>query len=75
VIATAEAPPAEMTGEPADRLIARVLHRAHGSMEARDKPDAARAILGVAHSFADELAARDPRFDRVQFIKEVTEEL
>jgi hypothetical protein len=30
------------------------------------------AILHVAHSFADELAASDPRFDRLQFIKDVT---
>ena len=43
-------------------------------MEAFGAPSEARAILHVAHSFADELAALDPRFDRLQFIKDVTED-
>ena len=60
--------------EAVDQLIARVLGRAHRTMEALDSPSEARAILHVAHSFADELATLDPRFDRVQFIKEITED-
>jgi hypothetical protein len=70
------APPApvETPHETVDELIARVLSRAHRTMEARNAPDEARAVLHVAHSFADELAALDPRFDRLQFIKDVTED-
>jgi hypothetical protein len=63
----------ERDPEAVDQLIARVLSRAHRTMEARDVPSEARAILHVAHSFADELATLDPRFDRLQFIKDVTE--
>jgi hypothetical protein len=58
--------------EAVDQLIARVLGRAHRTMDALSSPSEARAILHVAHSFADELAAADPRFDRLQFIKDVT---
>jgi hypothetical protein len=43
-------------------------------MEARDAPDEARAVLHIAQSFADELAILDPRFDRMQFIKDATED-
>ena len=73
------APPApatapEMDPEAVDQLIARVLGRAHRTMEALDAPDEARAILYAAHSFADELATLDPRFDRLQFIKDITED-
>jgi hypothetical protein len=70
------APPApiETPHETVDELIARVLRRAHRTMEARNAPDEARAVLHVAHSFADELATLDPRFDRLQFIKDVTED-
>jgi len=50
-----------------------VLRRAHRSSEALNAPDEARAILHVAQSFADELTVANPRFDRVQFIKDVTE--
>ena len=64
----------EVDREAVDQLIARVLSRAHRTMEALDAPSEARAILHVAHSFADELAASDPRFDRVRFIREVTED-
>jgi hypothetical protein len=70
------APPApvETPHETVDELIARVLSRARRTMEARNSPDEARAILHVAHSFADEVATLDPRFDRLQFIKEVMED-
>jgi hypothetical protein len=60
--------------EAVDQLIARVLSRAHRTTEARGAPDEARAVLHVARSFADELAFLDPRFDRLQFIKDVTED-
>jgi hypothetical protein len=66
--------PVETPHETADELIARVLSRAHQTMEARNAPDEARAVLHVAHSFADELATLDPRFDRLQFIEDVTED-
>jgi hypothetical protein len=52
-----------------ERMIARVLRRAHGHAE----PDDARAILDVAHSFADEIAAADPQFDRLPFIEAAVE--
>jgi hypothetical protein len=45
--------------EAVDQLIARVLSGAHRT-EALGAPNEARAILHVAHSFADELAALDP---------------
>jgi hypothetical protein len=64
----------ERTPEAVDQLIARVLNRAHRTMEAYNSPGEARAVLHVAHSFADELATLDPRFDRLQFIKDVTED-
>ena len=60
--------------EAVDQMIARVLSRAHRTMEALDAPNEARAILHVAHSFADELGPLDPRFDRLQFLKDVTED-
>jgi hypothetical protein len=66
--------PVETPHEAVDELIARVLSRAHQMMEARNAPDEARAVLHVAHSFADELATLDPRFDRLQFIEDVTED-
>jgi hypothetical protein len=43
-------------------------------MEALNAPNEARAILHIAYSFADELPILDPRFDRLQFIKDVTED-
>ena len=64
----------ERTPEAVDQLIARVLNRAHRTMEAYNSPGEARAVLHVAHSFADEPAILDPRFDRLQFIKDVTED-
>jgi hypothetical protein len=66
--------PIETPHETVDELIARVLRRAHGTMEALNAPGEARAVLHVAHSFADELATLDPRFDRLQFIKDATED-
>jgi hypothetical protein len=66
--------PVETPHETVDELIARVLSRAHRTMEAVDAPDEARAVLHMAHSFADELSTLDPRFDRLQFIKEITED-
>jgi D-hexose-6-phosphate mutarotase len=60
--------------ETVDQMIARVLRQAHQQMEAQDAPDEARGILHVAHSFADELSKWNPRFDRMQFIQDVTED-
>jgi hypothetical protein len=57
-----------------DQLITRVLSRAHQMAEAANAPNEARAVLYIAHSFADELVTLDPRFDRLQFIKDVTED-
>jgi hypothetical protein len=71
---SAPAAPFETPQETVDELIARVLRRAHEMTEALGAPNEARAVLYVAHSFADELAALDPRFDRLQFIKDVTED-
>jgi hypothetical protein len=67
--------PVETPHETVDELIARVLSRAHRTMEARNAPDETRAVLQVAHSFADELATLDPRFDRLQFIEDITDDL
>lgn len=72
MITSAPAAPVETPNETVNRLIARVLHRAHGTTGALNSPDEARAVLHVAHSFADELATLDPRFDRLQFIRDVT---
>ena len=57
-----------------DEMVARVLRRAHQQAEAVNAPSEARAILDVAQSFADELAAADPGFDRLQFIQSATED-
>jgi hypothetical protein len=70
---TAAPTPVETPDETVDELIARVLGRAHRMAEALNEADQARAILHVAHSFADELATLDPRFDGLQFIRDVTE--
>jgi DNA-binding phage protein len=58
--------------EAVEELIAHILRRARGMAEALNAPNEARAILRVAHSFADELAATNPRFDRLRFIRAVT---
>jgi hypothetical protein len=62
-------------GDPSavEQLIARVLGRAHRMAERYDGPTEARTILQMAHSFADELAAADPEFDRVRFIHAVAD--
>ena len=60
--------------EAVDQFVARVLRRAHQSAEARNAPDEARAILDVAHRFADELIASDPGFDRFGFVGAATED-
>ena len=59
--------------EAVDQFVARVLRRAHESAEARNAPNEARAILDVAHLFADELTASDPGFDRFGFVAAATE--
>jgi hypothetical protein len=59
--------------EAVDQFVARVLRRAHQSAEARNAADEARAILGVAHLFADELTAGHPEFDRLGFVAAATE--
>jgi hypothetical protein len=56
-----------------EQLIAHVLGRAHRMAESFEAPNEARAILHVAHSFADELAVADPEFDRLGFIQTVTD--
>jgi len=59
--------------EAVDEFVARVLRQAHQSAEARNAADEARAILGLAHLFADELTAGDPGFDRLAFVTAATE--
>ena len=68
------AAPVEMDAEAIAQLIAYVLCRAHQTACALMAPDEARAILSVAHSFADELAAANPGFDRLRFIRNATED-
>ena len=63
----------EGDAEAVDQFVARVLRRAHQSAEARNAADEARAILGVAHLFADELTASHPGFDRLGFVAAATE--
>jgi len=64
----------EGDSEAVDQFVARVLRRAHQSAEARNAVNEARAILGVAHLFADELIAGDPGFDRLGFVTAATED-
>jgi hypothetical protein len=59
--------------EAVDQFVARVLRRAHESAEARNAPNEARAILEVAHLFADEWIASEPEFDRLGFVEAATE--
>jgi hypothetical protein len=59
--------------EPVDQFVARVLRQAHQTAEARNAPTEARAILGVAHLFADELTASHTEFDRLGFVAMATE--
>ena len=58
--------------ETIDQFVARVLRTAHETAEARNAPSEARAILDVAHLFADELTAGDPCFDRLGFVEAAT---
>jgi predicted deacylase len=55
-----------------EELIARVLSRAHEAVEDLHTSHEARALLHVAHSFADELAGANPQFDRIAFIRAAT---
>ena len=59
--------------EAVDQFVARVLRRAHQTAEDRNEPNEARAILGVAHLFADELITSDPGFYRFGFVAAATE--
>jgi hypothetical protein len=59
--------------EAVDEFVARVLRQAHQTAEARNAASEARAILGVAHLFADELTASYPGFDRLGFVEAATE--
>ena len=54
--------------------IVEVLGRGHRRAAAANEPGEARAILHVAHEFANELAAARADFDRVRFIGEITED-
>ena len=63
----------EDEAEAVDQFVARVLRRAHQTAEARNAPSEARAILEVAHLFADEWIASDPSFDRLSFVEAATE--
>ena len=63
----------DAAAEAVDQFVARVLRRAHESAEARNAPNEARAILEVAHLFADEMIASDPGFDRLGFVEAATE--
>jgi hypothetical protein len=63
----------EGDAEAVDQFVARVLRRAHENAEARNAPNEARAILEVAHLFADEWTASDPEFDRLSFVAAATE--
>ena len=59
--------------EAVEQFVARVLRRAHESAETRNAPSEARAILEVAHMFADEWIAGNPGFDRFGFVEAATE--
>jgi hypothetical protein len=52
--------------------VAEVLGRAHRRAAAANEPGESRAILHVAHEFANELAAAREDFDRGRFIREIT---
>src|SRR5262249_30219721 len=54
--------------------IAEVLGRAHKTAEAEGETGEARAILHIAHSFADELSAARADFKRERFITEIIED-
>ena len=75
MIASAAMNPALVEGDPVavEQFVARVLRQAHHSAEDRNAPSEARAILGVAHLFADELTTSHPGFDRLGFVTAATE--
>jgi hypothetical protein len=52
--------------------IVEVLGRGHRTAVAANETGEARAILHIAHEFANELGAARADFDRVQFIGEIT---
>ena len=54
------------------QLLVRVIHRARCQAQDSNRPDEARVILRLAHSLADELVARDAKFDRGEFIAATT---
>jgi hypothetical protein len=54
--------------------ISEVLGRGHRAAVAANQPGEARAILHVAHAFANELAAAREDFDRLGFIREIADE-
>ena len=53
--------------------ISEVLGRGHRAAVAANEPGEARAILHMAREFANELAAARADFDRVRFIREITD--
>jgi hypothetical protein len=54
--------------------ISEVLGREHRTAMAANELGEARAILHVAHAFANELAAARSDFNRGRFIREITED-
>ena len=54
--------------------ISEVLGRGHRTAMAANELGEARAILHMAHAFANELAAARSDFDRGRFIREITED-
>jgi hypothetical protein len=58
--------------EAVDPFVARVLRRAYQTAYARNASSEARAILGVAQLFADELTTSHPGFDRLGFVTAAT---
>ena len=57
-----------------DQFIAQVLRRAHETALEVHAHSEARAILHVAHLFADDLEHTDLPFDRLRFIEAAIEE-
>lgn len=56
-------------------MIAHVLGCAHREAQARNAHHEARAILYVAHAFADILGEINPQFDRARFMRTSTESI
>jgi hypothetical protein len=54
------------------KFVARVLRHACRTTLANNAPNDTRAVLYVTHCFADELASANPRFDRLGFVRAVT---